>query len=191
MDTTRPSLLQRVRQRDDQTAWREFFDLYNPLIVRFAKSRGLDDDTSADVAQECMKKLSQHMQAFDYERGRGSFKNYLMTLASHEISSRFRRKRPELASSGEWRNFATQDAKLQEDWDTHWLKEHINYCLGNIQSEFSEETMQAFKLYGLEQWPVARVCETLSMTDNQVYLAKSRITRRLRSEMVSLLGAEL
>jgi len=192
MDTTRPSLLVRVKRTDDKTAWREFYNLYAPLLSRFGRSRGLGAEEAEDVAQECMNILSRKMKDFDYSRGRGSFKNYLFTQVCHLIADRLRHKRPRPAESAELRRAkAPNDDELAKQWELHWVQEHLAYCLRNIESEFSPTTITAFKLYVLEDWPVEKVCETLSISTNQVYLAKSRVTRRLRSELTELVGEVL
>ena len=36
MDTTRPSLLLRIRDRGDAGAWRTFDAIYRPMLYRFA-----------------------------------------------------------------------------------------------------------------------------------------------------------
>jgi len=192
MDTTRPSLLIRVKQKDDNSAWREFFRLYAPLLSRFARIRGLRAEEAEDVAQECMNVLSRKMKTFDYSRGRGSFKNYLFTQVTNQIADRVRRKRPRLAKSGELRKLAARaDEQSAEQWDRHWLQQHLAYCLKTIETEFSSTTITAFKLYVLKEWPVDEVCRTLNITANQVYLAKSRVTRRLRHELIDLVGEVL
>jgi RNA polymerase sigma-70 factor (ECF subfamily) len=189
MDTTRPSLLVRVKRSDDKSAWREFYALYAPLLSRFGRSRGLGQEEAEDVAQECMNVLAHKMKDFDYSRDRGSFKNYLFTQVCNQIADRLRRKRPRPAESQELRRLpAPDDHELAKQWEMHWLQEHLAYCLKNIEAEFSATTITAFKLYVLEDWPVEKVCETLSTTANQVYLAKSRVTKRLRSELSELIG---
>ena len=45
---TRPSLLIRVRDPADADAWRQFLDLYGPLVYRFARKRGLQDADAAE-----------------------------------------------------------------------------------------------------------------------------------------------
>jgi hypothetical protein len=51
-------------------------------------------------------------------------------------------------------------------------------------------TYQAFTHYVLDEWPVEKVANELGMSSNQVYLAKSRITKMLKSKMLELLGDE-
>ncbi len=189
MDTTRPSLLVRVKTPEDGSAWKEFYRLYAPLLSRFGRARGLGIEEAEDVAQECMNTLVKTMRNFDYSRDKGSFKNYLFTQVSHQIADRLRRKRPRLAQSGELRRLPSRDQdEAEAQWDQYWLREHLNYCIKNIEKEFAPQTITAFKLYVLKEWAVEKVCDTLQLTPNQVYLAKSRVTRRLRATMNELVG---
>lgn len=185
MDETRPSLLVRVKRRDDETAWREFYHLYAPLLERYARKRGLSREEADDVAQECMNILVKKMQGFTYARGKGTFKGYLYRLVCNHIADRVRKNKPRQAASGELRRL---EAKDDHHWEKLWLQQHLSFCLGNIQDEFSEITIAAFKLYALREWSVERVCESLGVTANQVYLAKSRVTRRLRKELNEYVG---
>jgi len=189
MDTTRPSLLIRVKRPDDGSAWNEFYRLYAPLLARFGRSRGLSADDAEDVAQECMNVLARKMRDFDYSRDRGSFKNYLFTQVCNQITDRLRRKRPRLAESGELKRAqAKEDPEAVRQWERQWLQEHLAYCLEKLEREFSPNTIAAFKLYVLEEWPVEKVCDSLGINANQVYLSKSRVTRRLRAELSQLVG---
>ena len=46
---TRPSLLLRVRDVNDDAAWAQFVEIYTPLIYAYCRSRGLQDSDAADV----------------------------------------------------------------------------------------------------------------------------------------------
>jgi RNA polymerase sigma-70 factor (ECF subfamily) len=128
------------------------------------------------------------MQTFDYSRDKGSFKNYLFTLANNNIKKRLMRNKPRLAASGELRTLEAKGEDLQNEWRQFWIKQHLAFCLKNIQHDFSDNSVTAFKLYVLKEWDVRKVCDTLGMTANQVYLAKSRIVRRLRKALADLTG---
>ncbi len=75
-------------------------------------------------------------------------------------------------------------------WKRIWLREHLKYCLRAIGSEFAPKTLQAFESTVLHDKPVDHVCETLKMNRNQVYLARSRVLRRLKVRMFQLVGVE-
>ena len=62
------------------------------------------------------------------------------------------------------------------------------WLLPSLEARFSAATVAAFRCYALKGWSVERVCRALNLTPNQVYLAKSRVTRRLCREMRRLVG---
>ena len=61
------------------------------------------------------------------------------------------------------------------------------YCLANLRDTFAAHTLRAFELYVLHQQPVDRICRQLDMSANQVYIAKSRVLKRIRSRHAHLL----
>lgn len=188
MLSTRPSLLERVKDRADASSWREFEALYSPLIRRYARARGLNPADADDVAQECMGKLVKVMPKFEYDPGRGRFKNYLRSMANHAIESQRRRKRPQAISGGAIGRMPAADDGRAE-WEARWEREHLAWCLKKLRGQFPAAHLSAFRLYALEGRPVNEVCERLGLTRNQVYLAKSRITRQLRAAMNDLLSS--
>lgn len=48
---TRESLILRLPSANDADAWQEFIDLYKPLVIRFARRRGLQDADAREIAQ--------------------------------------------------------------------------------------------------------------------------------------------
>lgn len=188
METTHQSLLERVKNPADQTSWNEFYRLYSPILVRYARQHGLNRHEAEDIMQECMRLLVKEMPRFKYCRSRGRFKAFLRTLANNTLKNSFRRRRPRPAKSGELSGLA--QSEQQSAWDDAWLREHLSYCLKRVETKFSPDTRAAFRYHVLLGWPVEKVCRTLGITENQVYLAKSRVTKRLRSEMHPLVGVE-
>src|SRR5947209_2872310 len=47
---TRASLLVRLRDPRDEAGWREFVDLYTPLVYGYARKQGLQDADAADLS---------------------------------------------------------------------------------------------------------------------------------------------
>ena len=172
METTNQSLLRRVKNRSDAASWREFFDLYQPVLVRYARMRGLSRADADDVAQECLRVLTREMPRFDYSHSRGRFKGFLWTLANNAIGQMFRKRRPRVARSAEVAGLKERPEKSRADWDRLWHREHLKYCLARVEARFTPQTVAAFKLYALQECPVAEVSRRLGLTPNQVYLAK-------------------
>ena len=71
---TRASLLERMRDWQNQTSWQEFFDLYWKLIYGVARKAGLSDSEAQDVVQEVLVHVAKQMPTFRFDPALGSFK---------------------------------------------------------------------------------------------------------------------
>ena len=189
MDTTRASLLLRIRDRSDTVAWRQFDTIYRPMLMRFAKSRGLDHAGAEDVTQHCMAAVSKYIDRFDYDPRKGRFKDWLRTLIHNRICDVHRRPAERPAPSGVLAAVQADEASPEELFDRIWREEHLKQCLRLVRSDVEASTIRAFEMYALEQRPIEEVCRSLDMTANQVHAIKSRLTKKLRATMKGLLDA--
>ena len=78
MQTTPPSLLERLRQPADEKAWQEFVDLYSPLLYQWARRAGLQEHDAADLLQDVFAHLLRKLPEFEYDRHK-SFRGWLRT----------------------------------------------------------------------------------------------------------------
>src|SRR5262245_21130511 len=88
---TRASLLVRLRDPEDGTAWRQFVDLYTPLVYGYARKQGLQDADAADLSQETLLAVAGALGRFEYDPSRGSFRNWLTRCASFRVPGAVRR----------------------------------------------------------------------------------------------------
>src|SRR5213592_2844159 len=92
---TRASLINRLKNCQDQSSWQEFFDTYWKLIYGVARKAGLTDAEAQDVVQETMASVSKHMPTFKYDPAIGSFKAWLLNMTRWRITDQLRKRRPE------------------------------------------------------------------------------------------------
>jgi DNA-directed RNA polymerase specialized sigma24 family protein len=62
---TRRSLIVKLRDSADHAAWEEFVTLYEPLIYRLARRKGLQDADAHDLCQEVFRAVSQAIGGWD------------------------------------------------------------------------------------------------------------------------------
>jgi hypothetical protein len=84
---TRASLLLRLRDPQDGNAWREFVDLYAPIVYGYARKKGLQDADAADLSQDVLRAVASAIGRLEYDRQRGAFRNWLFTIVRHKLSS--------------------------------------------------------------------------------------------------------
>ena len=186
MDTTRPSLLLRIRDRSDDDAWRTFDAIYRPMLYRFAKSNTLSDADADDITQQCLAVISEKMAEFAYDRGEGKFKSWLRTMVNNRVRNLWRDRRERQADTGAFRNLEQPGPPPDEEFDRIWMQEHLWHCLRELQNEVEQPTYLAFQHYVVEQWPIERVCRELNMTPNNVYTIKWRLTEKVAAKMKTL-----
>lgn len=75
---TRATLLERLKDCEDQASWREFYDLYRDLIFSFAIKAGLTESEADDVVQETVIGVARKLPEFRYDPAKCSFKTWLL-----------------------------------------------------------------------------------------------------------------
>lgn len=187
MDTTRPSLLMRVRNVEDAEAWRQFDGICRPMLYRFGRSSGLSDADAEDVTQHCMSAINRHIRSFDYDPRKGRFKGWLRTMVNNRIRNLVRGRREQPAESQDFKRPQQREQTPEELFDEIWMDEHLKHCMKLVQAQVEPTTFEAFQRYVLDEQPVERVCQELGLTANQLYKIKWRVTQKLTEKMQELL----
>ncbi len=72
IDTTRASLLLRIRDPRNRIAWGEFVELYAPLVHAYGMKHRLQDADAADLAQEVLRRVARARRILSMTRREGS-----------------------------------------------------------------------------------------------------------------------
>jgi RNA polymerase sigma-70 factor (ECF subfamily) len=186
MHTTSLSLLERLRQPADRQAWARFFDLYTPLLYYWACRLGLQPADAGDLVQEVFTALLQALPRFRYDE-RKSFRGWLRTV----LVNKWREGRRGQAACRPAGGTPLPDpagpdnvAELEDEEFRHYLALR---ALQLMQAEFQPATWKACWECVVGGRPAPEVARELGLTVNAVYLAKSRVLRRLRQELEGLL----
>ncbi len=195
-NATRSSLVNRLRDWDDQTGWQEFFDRYWKLIYAVAIKTGLSDAEAQDVVQETVVAVAKQMREGGYDRTKSSFKNWLCLITRRRIIDHFRRrtkfaKRP-LASEDTSRTDTIArvpdpaNLELGAVWDEEWRKNLVDAAIERVKEKVSSKQFQIFDLAVLKDIPVREVTKLLKVNTAQVYLARHRISALVKKEVARL-----
>jgi RNA polymerase sigma-70 factor (ECF subfamily) len=189
---TRPSLLVRIRDLKDADAWGQFVALYEPVIHRFLRRRGLADADAADLAQETLAQIAKVIERFEYNPQRGRFRGWLLTIARRQLAQFHERSARPGAQKGTGQTdvidmlAAVPDDDEARQWERDCEQQALDWGMRHVEREFQPTTWRAFYATAVEQKPPQAVAEELGLTPNAVYTAKSRVTARLRQVMAEL-----
>src|SRR5436190_11301942 len=193
---TRQSLLGRLRDLQDQVAWREFFDAYWRLIYKVARSSGLADSEAQDVVQNTFIYLSRRMPNFRYDPARGAFKSWLRVVTRSRISVLRRRQKADEKLRGELRRSESGDESAQieeipdpagdaldEVWQREWEENLLTRALQRVRTRVSTQHVLIFRMATLNGLPLNQVAKKLGLSVAQVYLVRHRVGRLFKAEV--------
>jgi RNA polymerase sigma-70 factor (ECF subfamily) len=190
---TRHSLINRLKDWDDQKSWSDFFNTYWKFIYGVAVKAGLNDAEAQDVVQETVMTVAKKIKDFKVGAKRGSFKAWLTHTTKWRISDQFRKRSPAQAPaqpSDDTARTATIErvpdpASLQIDdaWEKDWEQNLLEVALEKVKQRVDNDTFQMFYLHVIKQWPATKVAETVGAKLAQVYFAKYKASLLLKKEV--------
>ncbi len=189
---TRVTLLTRLKDGSDAEAWREFVQLYGPVVYGFARKRGLQDADAADLMQEVLRSVARNAEKMEYDPARGTFRGWLYTVTRNKIYNFLngQRNRPRGAgdSAAQERLDAVADkaADRDDDWELEYRRRLSARAMELVEHEFQPNTWKAFWGTAVEGRAAQEVGAELKMSPGAVYVAKSRVLARLREEVQRL-----
>src|SRR5947209_16082762 len=96
---TSRSLLARV-QADEPQAWERLVHLYAPLVLRWCRRHGLQDQDLADVFQDVFQAVVAHVGRFRKERAGDTFRGWLRRITQNKLRDHHRRRGREARGVG-------------------------------------------------------------------------------------------
>ncbi|HEX3150843.1 MAG TPA: sigma-70 family RNA polymerase sigma factor [Gemmataceae bacterium] len=186
---TRPSLLARIKDTGDRQAWAEFVDIYAPLIYGFVLKQGLQDADAADLTQEVLGAVARSAARFDYDPARGTFRGWLFRVVRNELAdfgNARKRHRPGSGDTDVKRRLEAEPAPSADEaaaWERDYERQLFALACEQVRRDFQESTWQAFWRTAIQGKSGKTVAEMLKMSTAAVYLAKRRVTQRLRQQI--------
>ena len=190
---TRLSLLNRLKDTDDQQSWKEFNDLYGKLISGFAIKAGLTECEAQEVVQETLVAVAKNLPAFRYDPKVCSFKTWLLNLSGWRVKDQLRKRLPAVPAHQskvpETDRTATIErvpdpdvVELEKIWDQEWNTVLLEAVLEKVKRQVDLKQWQIFDLYVLKEWSPRDVAQALGVSAARVYLVKHRISVLLKRE---------
>ena len=184
---TRPSLVLRLRNSADQRAWAEFVEIYEPLILRTVRGRGLQDADAREVCQDVLLAVSRAVERWDARPERGSFRGWLASITRNLcVNFLIRRSRHPQPLTDEVRMREWLESTPAANSDaSRWFaleerRQQLRWAAERIRPEIRETAWTAFWETAVEGRDAASVAAQLGVTVGVVYVSRSRVMKRLR-----------
>jgi RNA polymerase sigma-70 factor, ECF subfamily len=194
--STSASLIGRVRRHDPE-AWHRLVQSYGPLVYGWGRQAGLQASDAADVTQETFRSVAKNVESFERSAPGDSFRGWLWTITRNKIRDHFRRLEKRREAHGvDLESLLRQVPETPPDNPSGTGKidgasvRLVRAAVDEVKGEFEPRTWQAFWRVTVEGESAMDAAAALAMSVGALYVAKSRVLRRLRQELSELFDDE-
>ena len=196
---TRRTLVHKLRDRDDNDSWQEFFDTYWKLIFSVALKSGLTHAEAEEVVQETVISVAKKMDSFEYQPERCSFKGWLRHVTRLRIIDQLRKRKPDhhinripsdTRSSADTATIERvadpRDDELERVWNAEWEENVVGVTIERVKPHIRPEHFQIFYMNVIQGRPCREVARLMGTTVPQVYVIRHRVGKLFKQERQAL-----
>lgn len=180
---TTASILRRLSDSRDDSAWNLLCARFHAPIARFARRMGVPSAACEDVAQETLMAALQAYRRGTYDAGRGRLHRWMFGIAYRCALNSLRRegaRREETPPASSFLGGIPDEASASQAFDLEWERELLAQCERSARADFEPATFRAYELVVRSDRAPADVARELGLPPQSVYNAKHRVLKRIR-----------
>lgn len=172
---------------DDPAAWEKFVHRYQTRIAAWSLKQGLQLADAENVAQEVLFLLTRKLCLYD--PAKGAFPTWLRRVTIHTCHNYVRRQNRFTAGTGgtdqmQRLNEVRDDAPSGTEQKS--ADETFKIALDRARARVTEFAWAVFEKTALEKMPGPDVAAALGVSQQSVYMARHRVQKIVREELVRL-----
>ena len=187
---TSHSLIERVHDPANGAAWAEFLGIYQPVVYRMARRRGLQDADALDVVQQVFASIARSIDTWKGGADRPPFRAWLTTVARNAITNALaRRPRDRAAGSTsvvQQLNAVPAPEETESEFIREARREIVQWAAKHIRSEFTEQTWNVFWKTSIDGVAIAEVATSTGRSVGAIYVTRHRVLTRLKEKVAEV-----
>ena len=181
---THSSLLRRVKAYDD-SGWRELVDTYGDRIYYMSLRSGMSSHDACDVTSEVFVAIVRKVRDFKHNPLDGGFRKWVRVITKNKIRDHWRKRRhlAQAIGGSSWQQnigVLPLDEPSQSESSPYVLEQNDTGWIEEVRAEVSDRDWAMFEMLVMDHRLASEVAEEFGTSVNVVYLAKSRLLKRLR-----------
>jgi RNA polymerase sigma-70 factor (ECF subfamily) len=164
-------------------SWEHFYQIYNPLIRRFAVQCGVPPADFDDCVQHVWVELVRRLHSFRYDPNRCRFRSWLYRIVRGKVIDlhRYQTSHPTVnLSSSRAAELRSHNADPGACCEQQCQRELVQRVLAKLRRRVSELSYRVLHLRWMEGFTVAEVGACLGLTPRQVWFCEYRLKRKFR-----------
>jgi RNA polymerase sigma-70 factor (ECF subfamily) len=188
---TTTKLLDALRDHTDEPAWAHIDSRYRPVVTGLARRLGLSESDADEVAQQTLSEFVRAFREDRYDRTKGRLSSWILGIAHNTARRAVRDGHREALPGSTALSGVPDEAALRSIWTDERDRAILSRAIAILRDESSidDRTFLAFDLSALRGVPPAAAADQCGMSVDQVYVARSRVTKRLRELAEQLTAA--
>lgn len=195
---TTTKLLDALRDPRNEPAWTHLDQRYRGVIAGLARRLGLSTTDADEVAQQTLTEFVRVYREGRYDRSKGRLSSWILSIAHHTALHLVRsNRRPGVGGAGgagaveATLSQVEGESSLRGLWDDERDRAILARALQHLRDDSAtdDRTLRAFELVGLRGVPAEEAARQCQMSVDQVYVAKARVTKRLKVMVAELTAA--
>lgn len=188
--STRQTLLQRLKNQQDDRSWEEFVFYYQRYIYAIISNMNLPHHDCEDLVQAVLLKAWKNLPGFQYDPGKGKFRGWITVVTKNTVKdwlAKHARKRKVIDDSKEIDDYDIPGElpELEAIAVSEWENYLTQLAWENVEGSLAPKVRATF----LALWQgkgVREIAEDLEIAENTVYQYKGRVQKLLYKEVVRL-----
>ncbi|MCM8531079.1 MAG: RNA polymerase sigma factor, partial [Lentisphaeraceae bacterium] len=185
---TRQSLLFRIKERYDESAWEDFVENYKNYIYKIIISFRVDKHDADDLMQTVLLKLWKKLPEFEYDPGKGKFRYWLGRVTKNFVF-KFLNKKKRLGSEDDADDSSFEEENLDPEIhnviEKEWRLFISEKAWANISPNFTEKVLKVFLMHA-DEIEFEQISEELDIEVSAAYVYRHRVQKALLKEIARL-----
>jgi RNA polymerase sigma factor (sigma-70 family) len=188
---TRYTLLQKVKDQQDEQSWAEFVNYYRRYIYAIIMNMQLPHHDCEDLSQAVLLKAWKKLPEFKYDPGKGKFRGWITTVTKNTVRDFYDKKNRSKESTTKDGDTALMSRNMvslpdiddiaEKEWQTFMSR----MAWENVEGSLAPKVRETF-IRLLKGDDVKTIADALEIAENTVYQYKSRVQKLLYKEVVRL-----
>jgi len=184
------SLIDRVKDMSNGASWLDFMRIYQPVVYRLARRRGMQDADAHDIVQQVFASISRSLASWKPAKDQPPFRAWLTTIARNAITTALTRRRPDQGTGSSSVADVLEQVPNAEQTNTELImearREIVRWAAKQIRPEFTELTWDIFWKTAMQEFSVAEVSKSTGRSIGAIYVTRHRVLSRLKEKIAEV-----
>jgi RNA polymerase sigma factor (sigma-70 family) len=184
---TQQTLIQRAQNPDDNQAWDDFVSYYESFIKMVLRKSNISLNEEKDLVQKILLRVWKGLPNYNYQKEKAKFRTWLSTIIRNAIISHINRLKDKSLKHENYLNKVdiVSESTIEGIINKEWLDYVAALAMKKVAEVFSGNAIDVFRL-SLQEKSAKEIASELNITEESVFVLRSRVKSRLKKEVSSL-----